>query len=79
MPNQQHDVLNLSYHEWQDLMHKIIDKTEYAKRLQKAWIGWATLRIYAKLNKVADNNDSMRNLDGMVTATDKYVGSKNER
>lgn len=51
MPNQQHDVLNLSYQEWQDLMHKIIDKTEYAKRLQKAWIGWATLRIYTKLNK----------------------------
>ena len=50
MPNQ-YDVLNLSYHEWQDILTQIIEKTEYAKRLQKAWIGWATLEIYNKLNR----------------------------
>ena len=50
MPNH-NDVLNLSYHEWQDILTQIIEKTEYAKRLQKAWIGWATLEIYNKLNR----------------------------
>ena len=50
MPNQ-YDVLNLSYQEWQDLLTKIIEKAEYAKRLQKVWVGWATLEIYNKLNR----------------------------
>lgn len=32
-------------------LNRIIDATEYAKRLQKAWVGWATLEIAKKLNK----------------------------
>lgn len=32
-------------------LDRIIDATEYAHRLQKAWVGWAALEIAKKLNK----------------------------
>ena len=31
------------------LLQEITDTTIYAKRLYKAWVGWASLRIYNKL------------------------------
>ena len=52
MPNQ-NDVLNLTFNDYLKVLFRevIIPKTEYAQRLQKAWVGWATLNIYYKLNK----------------------------
>lgn len=33
------------------MLDRIMDATELALRLQKAWVGWATLNIARKLNK----------------------------
>lgn len=33
------------------MLDRIIDATECAQRLQKAWVGWAALEIAKKLNK----------------------------
>ena len=55
-PNQ-NDVLNLTFNDYLKVMfkEKIIPTVEYAQRLQKVWIGWATLNIYYKLNKRRKN------------------------
>lgn len=52
MPNQ-NDVLNLTFNDYLKVLFReeIIPKTKYAQRLQKAWVGCATLNIYYKLNK----------------------------
>lgn len=51
-PNQ-NDILNLAFKDYLKALfeEEIIPKVEYAHRLQKAWVGWATLNIYYKLNK----------------------------
>lgn len=46
------DVLNLTFKDYLKVLFEEINiKVEYASRLQKAWVGWATLNIYYKLNK----------------------------